>query len=146
MMTTTIIILLAALVIAAVRTVMTTRLLHSAIALAVTSVIVAILMFQLGSPLAAVFELSVCAGLISAIFICTISLTQRLTSEDLPARRKERLQRFWGLPLILLAVGVAMIGFKYTLNVTPSLTDEDVRNILWNQRDRKSTRLNSSHH
>jgi NADH-quinone oxidoreductase subunit J len=64
-------------VIAAVWTVMSARLLHSAIGLATTSVILAILMYQLGSPLAAVFELSVCAGLISAIFLSAIPLAGR---------------------------------------------------------------------
>ena len=78
---TIILILVTTMVIAAVYTVMVTRLIHSAIGLGITSAILAILIFQLASPLTAVFELSVCAGLISAIFISVISLTQRLTPE-----------------------------------------------------------------
>ncbi|MDD5730401.1 MAG: hypothetical protein PHN57_04670, partial [Candidatus Omnitrophica bacterium] len=55
--------LLIAMVLAALWAVMATRLLRAAIALALTSVILTVIMFRLNSPLAAVFELSVCAGL-----------------------------------------------------------------------------------
>ena len=48
--------------------VMARGLLRAAIALATTSVVLAIIMFRLDSPLAAVFELSVCAGLITVVF------------------------------------------------------------------------------
>ena len=130
------IILIAGLVMAAVWTVMTTRLLRSVIGLAVTSVILTIIMFKLDSPLAAVFELSVCAGLISAIFISCIGLTQRLTEEQLAVRRKERLPKFWLLPIILVLVGVALyqlhIPVDFHLQAAP--TENDVRNIMWNLR------------
>ena len=130
------IILIAGLVMAAVWTVMTTRLLRSVIGLAVTSVILTIIMFKLDSPLAAVFELSVCAGLISAIFISCIGLTQRLTEEQLAVRRKERLPKFWLLPIILVLVGVALyqlhIPIDFHLQAAP--TENDVRNIIWNLR------------
>ena len=96
------IILGVSLVLAAAWTVMTARLLRSVIGLAVTSMILTIIMFKLNSPLAAVFELSVCAGLISAIFISCISLTQRLTDEQLATKQKERFSKFWLLPVILV--------------------------------------------
>jgi NADH-quinone oxidoreductase subunit J len=130
------VILLAAMVLAALWTVMTARLLRAAIGLAITSAIVSILMFQLASPLAAVFELSVCAGLISAIFLSVISLTQRVTAEDLVGRQKEKLSRFWLLPLILLATGVILISFHFALNIKfPAPPGEnDVKKILWNLR------------
>jgi len=121
-------------VLAAVWTVMTSRLLHSAIGLAVTSMVLAMLMFSLGSPLAAVFELSVCAGLISAIFITAISLTKRITAEAIAVRRKERLHRFWILPLLLLVAGIAMIAMPRVVLPAPAVTNEDVRNIIWNLR------------
>jgi NADH-quinone oxidoreductase subunit J len=137
MITTIQLVLLVVMVLAAIWTVMTSRLLHSAIGLAVTSVVLAVLMYQLGSPLAAVFELSVCAGLISAIFICAISLTKRITTDDISSRRKERLHRFWVLPLILLVAGIAMISMPFGLSnicQPPADSANDVRNILWNQR------------
>jgi NADH-quinone oxidoreductase subunit J len=130
------IILAVVFVIAAVWTVMTTRLLRSVIGLAITSVILTIIMFQLNSPLAAVFELSVCAGLISAIFISSIGLTQRLTDEQLAVRKKERLSKFWLLPVIVILAGVALyrlhIPFDFNLPAAPAAND--VRNIIWNLR------------
>ncbi|MFA5085344.1 MAG: hypothetical protein WC482_03165, partial [Candidatus Omnitrophota bacterium] len=72
-------ILLTAMVVAASWTVMTRSLLKSTIGLALTSAIITIIMFRLGSPLAAVFELSVCTGLITAVFVSTISLVKPLT-------------------------------------------------------------------
>jgi NADH-quinone oxidoreductase subunit J len=134
--TPTHIILLVAMVITAAWTVMTARLLRAAIGLALSSAIVTILMFELNSPLAAVFELSVCAGLISAIFISTISLTQRVTAEDLVTRQKEKLSKFWFLPLLMLAAGVILISIHFVLNVNlPAPPQEnDVKIILWNLR------------
>jgi NADH-quinone oxidoreductase subunit J len=131
------IILGAGLVIGAIWTVMTTRLLRSVIGLAITSVILTIIMFRLDSPLAAVFELSVCAGLISAIFISVIGLTQRLTPEQFEIRKKERLAKFWVLPIILVLVGIVLyrlaipIDFNL-LQTAPQVND--VRIILWNMR------------
>jgi NADH-quinone oxidoreductase subunit J len=125
-----------ALVLAAVWTVMTVRLLRSVIGLAITSMILTIIMFKLNSPLAAVFELSVCAGLISAIFISCISLTQRLTDEQVATRQKERFSKFWLLPVILVLTGVVLfqihIPLDFHLQVAPSAGD--VRNIIWNMR------------
>ncbi|MGA2173222.1 MAG: hypothetical protein ABSG82_09495 [Sedimentisphaerales bacterium] len=130
------IILAVALVIAGVWTVMTARLLRSVIGLALTSMILTIIMFKLNSPLAAVFELSVCAGLISAIFISSIGLTQRLTDEQQAVRKKERLSKFWLLPVIVVLAGVALyqlaIPVEFHLQTAPA--ENDVRNIIWNLR------------
>ena len=130
------IILGVSLVLAAAWTVMTARLLRSVIGLAVTSMILTIIMFKLNSPLAAVFELSVCAGLISAIFISCISLTQRLTDEQAATKQKERFSKFWLLPVILVLAGVALyqvhIPLDFHLQAAPS--ESDVRNIIWNLR------------
>jgi NADH-quinone oxidoreductase subunit J len=129
--------LVASMVIAAVYTVMTTRLLHSAVGLGITSVILAIIMYQLNSPLTAVFELSVCAGLISALFISAISMTQRLTPEKFEARKKEIVRRFWLLPVIII---LAAIGFSLALNISVSFNlpaqpeENNVNIILWRLR------------
>jgi uncharacterized MnhB-related membrane protein len=93
------IVLLVALVLAALWTVSSARVMRAVIGLAVTSVVLTMIMFRLNSPVAGVFELSVCAGLIPAIFISTISLTHRLTTETLADRRRELLRRFWLLPM-----------------------------------------------
>ncbi len=129
-------ILLSGLVLAAVWTVMTIRLIRAVVGLALTSAILALIMFRLSSPLAAVFELSVCSGLISVIFITTVSFTQRISKERLRIRKKERLAKFWLLPVILIAAGLLLIRYLNIPDfVLPALSDScDVRQIMWNLR------------
>jgi len=127
--------LLVALVLAALGTVMSARLLRAVIGLAVTSAILTVLMFRLDSPIAAVFELSVCAGLIPAILISAISLTQRLTPEALTDRKREKLKRYWPLPVIVVLAAVALLQVHLPLGFAlPPASQDQVRNVLWNQR------------
>ena len=72
-MTTTII--LTVLVIAVILAVTLKDLLKAGIALGIASVILSILFFHFDSPYAAVFELSICAGLITVLFTTVVSLT-----------------------------------------------------------------------
>jgi NADH-quinone oxidoreductase subunit J len=125
--------LLAAAVVASVTTVLSTRLLRAVIALAITSIVVTLILFQLKSPLAAVFELSVCAGLISAVFLSTISLSQPDQDADLEGLRRERIRRYWYLvPLIvLLGVGLLQLALPTIAQVAAG---PDVRQVLWGQR------------
>ena len=129
-------VLVVTLVIAAVYTVMTPRLLHSAIGLAIASAVLAIIIFKLASPLAAVFELSVCAGLISAIFISTISLTGRVTPEELSTRQKERFSRFGVLPVIIILAVIAlkMMNIPLIFNLPAPPAENNVNIILWGSR------------
>jgi NADH:ubiquinone oxidoreductase subunit 6 (subunit J) len=92
----------------ALATVMTARVLKSAIGLAFTSAVVAILMYRLGAPLASVFELSVCAGLIPAIFIATVGMTRRLAGDELAERKRQVWRRFAALPALVILAGVAL--------------------------------------
>jgi len=121
---------------AALWTVMTRSLIRSAIGLALTSAILTIIMFRLHSPLAAVFELSVCSGLISVIFVSTISLTEPLTMKQVIEHMRERLTRFWYLPFIVLAVGttLSLVNMKIDLKLPAPQIEADVRNYLWNFR------------
>ena len=100
--------LVVALVLAALATVMSVRLIRSVIGLAVTSVLLTVIMFHLNSPLAAVFELSVCAGLIPAIFISTIGLTARTDPGAMAALRRDKLKRDGLLPVLLIIAAVAL--------------------------------------
>lgn len=131
------ILLLAAMVLAVLATVMAARVLRAAIGLAAASAVLAVIMFRLGAPIAAVFELSVCAGLIPAIFISAIGLTQRLAPESLVVRRKETFRRFWILPIVVVLVAFALqyanvpLGFPIPPELKPA---PDVRDVLWNQR------------
>ncbi len=129
------VLLIAALTAAALWTVMTARLLRAVVALAVTSVLITALMFRLRSPIAGVFELSVCAGLIPAILITTISLTQRLDAEQLIARKKEKLKRYWPLPILVIAAAALLSRVNVPLDfpaiLPPPPKEEDVRASLW---------------
>jgi len=122
------------LTIAALWMVMTRSLLRSAIGLALVSVVLAIVMFRLDSPLAAVFELSVCAGLIPVLFISTISLTHPMSKQEMLQHVKARFRRFWYLPLLIVIVGVGLclLKTKFNLNLPASESDADVRYVLWN--------------
>lgn len=53
------------------------RLLYAAVALGLSSVLLAIIFFDLDAPFAGGFELSIGASLISLLFIMAISLTER---------------------------------------------------------------------
>ena len=126
-------ILLTLLVLAAVWAVMTRSLMMSAVGLAFTSVILSIIIFTLHSPLAAVFELSVCAGLITVVFISTMSLTKPITRTEFKQQTKDRIKRYWYLPVIMILVGLgcALILTAPDLKpLAPSL-ENDVRNVMW---------------
>jgi NADH-quinone oxidoreductase subunit J len=116
---------------------MTRSLLRSAIGLALTSAVLTLLMFRLDSWLAAVFELSVCSGLISVVFISTISLTEPLTKSEVLKHMKDRLHRFMYLPLLILVVGVGLSLIKVKLNfqLPAAEIETDARKVLWNLRD-----------
>ena len=129
-------ILLTALIVSAVWAVMTRSLLMSAIGLAVVSIVLTLLMFNLGSPLAAVFELSVCAGLITVVFVSTISLTKPITRDELKTKTKNRIRRYWYLPVLLVVLFI-VLGFYMVypeikfLDMYPS---NDVRDVMWKLR------------
>jgi NADH-quinone oxidoreductase subunit J len=71
------VILVVAAIVCAILAVQFKEMLFSAISLAVLSVIIAIIFFKLDSAYAAAFELSVCAGLITALFVSVLALTRR---------------------------------------------------------------------
>jgi NADH-quinone oxidoreductase subunit J len=129
-------VLLITLAAAAVWTVMTRSLLRSAIGLAFTSAILTVVMFRLNSPLAAVFELSVCTGLISVLFISTISLTHPLNRKEVLRHMKDRLRRFGLLPLLIVAVGLALIFMPVdvSLRLPQAQGETDPRVVLWSLR------------
>jgi NADH-quinone oxidoreductase subunit J len=129
-------ILLVLLVAAALWASLTTLLLRATIALALTSAMLAIVMYSLGAALAAVLELSVCAGLISVVFVSVISLTQRRPFKDHLLRRTSRLTRFWPLPLVLIGAGVALSFVHAPVQIALPVPagQGDVRVVMWNVR------------
>lgn len=94
------------LIIFALWAVMASNLLTSAIMLALLSVCVSLIFFNLGAPWAGVFELSVCAGLITVLFIGAVSLIRH---ED--EKNPENRARFYALPLAAAIFAIA--GWYY---------------------------------
>jgi len=129
-------ILLTAMTLAALWAVMGRSLLKATIGLAVTSAILSVIIFRLGSPLAAVFELSVCTGLITVVFVSTISLTKPLTHKDIVELSKKRTRRFIYLPIILIIVTFLLIraGIPKNLAMSMGETVKNVPEVLWNMR------------
>jgi NADH-quinone oxidoreductase subunit J len=125
------------LVAAAVWTVSTARMLRSVIGLAATSALLTAILFRLDSPLAAVFELSVCAGLIPAILVSAVGLTARMDDDALSRRKRAKLKVFALLPVILAAAAWALVRLNVPLDFAlpaaqgPGAT---VQTTLWNLR------------
>ena len=121
-------------------TVLTPTLIMSALGLAATSVALSLIIFELKQPLAAVFELSVCAGLITAVFVSAISLTRRYSPAEERCVAAGRLSRFIWLPLLFLAAGgvYVYLGSEIGIPVARPLGDHmesmGVREVLWQAR------------
>jgi len=130
------VLLLAAMVVAALWTVITSRLLRAVVGLALTSAVLTVLMFMLNAPLAGVFELSVCAGLIPAIFLSTISVTKKLAPEAMVIQTQQQIRKFWGLPIILVLAGLALsqVHIPELAVRLANVPEQDVRTVLWNLR------------
>jgi NADH-quinone oxidoreductase subunit J len=127
------ILLLALFLAAGVWTVLTSHLLRSAIGLAVTSIILTLLLFLMKAPIAGVFELSVCAGLITVVFISAISLVKPVAEAEARELKMKRLKRFIFLPLILVLA--AWVLFAKTLHLTnPAqlpVEQTTLQHVLW---------------
>jgi len=136
---TIMLILLIGLVVSAVVCAMLSDLLKAAIALAATSAILSVILFIVGAPLAAVFELSVCAGMITVVFISACSMNRTRTHEEYVKWQKERNRRFVLLPAILFALAAIMV-----MVLRPHITDIEpvlavangsgVQTALWGSR------------
>ncbi len=137
---TVLIVLLAGLVLSAMVCILFKDILKAAIAMAVTSAILAFIMYMLKAPLAAVFELSVCAGLITVIFISAISMTKLQTKAEVAQIKKERRRRYVYLPVLLIVLTAAALFIIWPhLNALipyKEVHGEPVANlqILWDKR------------
>jgi len=121
-----------------VMAVMLRSMLKSAIALAAVSVSLGIIMYALGAVSAAMFEISVCSGLVTVVFICAISLSNE-GKKDLEKIYQDK-KRMAFLPVLLIAVGGMMVslalanGFSLPLATMTAGVENSFREILWNQR------------
>ncbi|MDD5730581.1 MAG: hypothetical protein PHN57_05590, partial [Candidatus Omnitrophica bacterium] len=76
-------------------------------------------------------------GLISVIFISTISITQSLTEREFIEHKKSRFKRFRYLPLFIFVSIMAIILYFWKdakLALPPLKTEADIRSVLWNTR------------
>lgn len=116
--------------------VMARSLLKATIALAVTSAVVTIIMFRFDSPLAAVFELSVCTGLITAVFVSAISMTKPVTHAESLKLSEGKFKRYWPLPVIMIVAAALMLLLKVKPDIVLGqfTATEGVKEIMWNMR------------
>jgi NADH-quinone oxidoreductase subunit J len=131
-------VLLGLFIIPAILAAFASDILRAAIALAACSVGLAILLFSMGASLAAVFELSVCAGLITVLFVNTISLARPVQEEERSQKSKEHYFRFSGVWLVAIVVAVLLWSTQGTWLGWFSFAKENetltVGEILWQQR------------
>jgi NADH-quinone oxidoreductase subunit J len=114
-----------------------TSILRAAIGLAATSVLLTLVIFHMGAPLAAVFELSVCAGLITVVFVSTISMTRPIaTKGEADAYQVKRYKRFHPAIIVAAIVGTILWASGYVLEVAapPAMALANVRDVLWGLR------------
>ncbi len=112
------------------------QILRAVIGLALVSVLLTVLMFQMDAPLAGAFELSVCAGLITVVFVSTISLTRPLTAARARACEVVRARRFHPAILVAASVGALIWIGSYDLDVAPAVSEspEQASEVLWSLR------------
>lgn len=125
---------LVALVLAVVLLGVLRDLLYAAVALALASVVLSIVLFHFGANIAAVFELSVCAGLITVLFVSTVSLTK-----DSDQKTEAKLPAVFLLPMLALFAGVAYflvrwLGAALPAPVTQPQAGASFQEVFWGQR------------
>jgi NADH-quinone oxidoreductase subunit J len=108
-------------------------LLKSAISLAVSSIFLAILFFQMKAYYVGVFEISVVAGLITVLFIATIAMTKG--DGDVSERKWPPLVFPVFFIAFILADIMVMKALLGKLPVLPGIAEEGgFSQILWGQR------------
>jgi NADH-quinone oxidoreductase subunit J len=112
--------------------------LKSALALAVSSVMLTIVLYLMNAKWAALFELSVCAGLITVIFVSTVSVSKEDRNDS--EHRELNKKRNHALPYLLIAVGAGLLclmaanNFTLTGAFTHFEYSDNFSEILWNSR------------
>ncbi len=111
-----ILVLMVAVLVLVVCVVLAKDLLRAAVALALASVSVSAILFLKGAWMAAFFELSVCAGLITVLFMSTLSLTK-----DSDQGKEFRLpgNPFFFLAVLVLFFALAAFAMKWLGKVIP---------------------------
>jgi NADH-quinone oxidoreductase subunit J len=123
-------VLLGLLVVASIGCCIFKDLLYVAIALATVSAILALVLFQFGANIAGVFELSVCAGLITVLFVSTVSLTK-----DSDQKVESRLPVYFIVLFVLIFIGMDFFIMQWlarsVLPATPPQTANTFQQVFW---------------
>ena len=137
-MEATVYICLAFMLVFGVMAVMLGSLIKSAIALAAASAALGVILYEMGAVWAALFEISVCSGLVTVIFISAISLSN-IDKKELGKVYEDK-KRMSLLPVILIVSGVILVAIAMStgIRLTPAdaaaETSDNLRQILWNNR------------
>ena len=106
--------------------------------LALTSVLLAIFLFISGMKLAAVMELSVSAGLVTAILASAIALLKPTENDsDTNDPRRNWLKRYLPLPIIMLLLAALVLILVPGTDVTmarEAMSDTTAQMVLWDER------------
>ena len=113
--------------------VLSRHLINAAISLAAVSAACGVLMYVLGAHTAAIFEVSVCSGLVTVIFISAVSLSNGDRQASAPEKRAHL------LPIILVAIGAVLMivaGLtKFSLDVPgQAAIAQGFENVFWETR------------
>jgi NADH-quinone oxidoreductase subunit J len=108
-------------------------LLYVAVSLAAVSAILALVLFKFSANIAGVFELSVCAGLITVFFVATVSLTK-----DSDMKAETRLPSYFVPLFALIFIGVSYFVVQWLersiLPAGPAHTAETFQKVFWEMR------------
>ena len=113
--------------------VLSRHLINAAISLAAVSAACGVLMYVLGAHTAAIFEVSVCSGLVTVIFISAVSLSNGDRQASAPEKRAHL------LPIILIAIGavlvIAALLSGFSLGAQGEIVNTDsFNNVFWETR------------
>ena len=127
------IILITLLLVSGAAAILFKNMLYAAMGLAVCSIMLAFVMFKLNAPWAGVFELSVCAGLITVLFASTVSMVKT----DKKYFVQSKMSKY--LPLAVIIFGLILLSFgKPFLTVLmaehKAHVSQSVGDIIWNVR------------
>jgi NADH:ubiquinone oxidoreductase subunit 6 (subunit J) len=109
--------------------------LKSAVALAAASAALGIIMYALGSAWAGIFEISVCSGFVTVIFISAVTMTSHGHDEQDEMYAQSKSTKW--LPILMIVVGVVMLivllcgGFKIPETAQAPVQKLDFSTELW---------------
>jgi uncharacterized MnhB-related membrane protein len=120
----------AGIIVCAIQALRTPKILASALWLAATSALTALLVYMLSAPEIAVIELSVGAGLVTILFVFAINI---VGEESLALRSIIPTPWIWGSLIVIIILGISwfFIDMPNTLAIAQ---ETDITTTLWHDR------------